>query len=64
MTEELPQQKRMRLRKEKLKEIIEDSKSWQEVIRRYNELYFYSHTQSLLQKDLDQARIIWGMRFR
>ncbi len=64
MTEELPQQKRMRLRKEKLKEIIDDSKSWQEVERRYNEVYFFSHTESLLQKDLDQAKKIWGMRFR
>ena len=64
MTDELPQQKRMRLRKEKLKELIADSTYWQEVVRRYNELYFYSHTQSLQQKDLDQARIIWGMRFR
>ena len=64
MSEELPQQKRMRLRKEKLKEIIDDSKSWQEVIRRYNELYFYSHTENLLDKDLNQARKIWGMRFR
>tara|TARA_B100000678_G_C17891476_1_gene375563 strand:- start:153 stop:347 length:195 start_codon:yes stop_codon:yes gene_type:complete len=64
MTDELPQQKRMRLRKEKLKEILDDSKSWQEVERRYNEVYFFSHTESLLQKDLDQAKKIWGMRFR
>ncbi len=64
MTDELPQQKRMRLRKEKLKEIIDDSKSWQEVVRRYNELYFYSHTEHLLDKDLNQAKKIWGMRFR
>lgn len=61
---ELPQQKRMRLRKEKLKEIIDDSKSWQEVVRRYNELYFFSHTEYLLSLDLNQAKKIWGMRFR